>query len=55
MSIVLAEIVLFSHNFDDCNEIFKEQFIELIKNLLFNKFYDVSVIISEIDELQKLI
>lgn len=55
MSIVLAEIVLFSHNFDDCNEIFKEQFIELIKNLLFNKFDDVSVIISEIDELQKLI
>jgi serine/threonine protein kinase len=55
MGIVLAEIVLFSHNFDDCDEIFKEQFIELIKNLLFNKFYDVSVIISEIDELQKLI
>jgi hypothetical protein len=55
MGIVLAEIVLFSHNFDDCDEIFKEQFIELIKNLLFNKFYDVSVIISEIDELQELI
>ena len=55
MGIVLAEIVLFSHNFDDCDEIFKEQFIELIKDLLFNRFDDVSVIISKIDKLQELI
>ena len=55
MGIVLAEIVLFSHDFDKCNKDFQNKFKELIKDLLFNKFDDVSVIIIEIDNLQKLI
>ena len=55
IGIVLAQVVFFNFDFDNLIPNFKEQFIELIKNLLFNKFDDVSVIISEIDELQKLI
>ena len=55
MGVVLAEIVLFYHDFDKCNEIFKEKFIELIKKLLFNNINDVDDFITEINKLILLI
>jgi hypothetical protein len=55
MGIVLADIVLSFHDFDKCNEIFKEKFIKLIKNLLFYNITHVDEFITEINELINLI
>jgi serine/threonine protein kinase len=55
MGIVLADIVLLFHDFDKCNEIFKEKFIKLIKNLLFYNIAHVDEFITEINELINLI
>ena len=53
MGIVLAQVVLNCHT--GYNKNFKDQFINLIKKLLFNKFDEVDDIINEINELIKLI
>jgi hypothetical protein len=55
MGIVLADIVLLYHDFDKCNKIFKEKFIELIKKLLFYNIAHVDEFITEINELINLI
>jgi serine/threonine protein kinase len=53
MGIVLAEIVFFKFDFDNLKKDFKDQFINLIKKLLFHKFDKVEDIISEINKLIK--
>jgi hypothetical protein len=53
MGIVLAQVVLNCHT--GYNKNFKDQFINLIKKLLENKFDEVDDIINEINELIKLI
>jgi tRNA A-37 threonylcarbamoyl transferase component Bud32 len=55
IGIILAEIVLLYHDFDKCNNDFKEKFTKLIIKLLFHEFDKVDYIISEINELIKLI
>jgi len=55
MGFILAEVVFFNFDFDNLNEDFKDQFINLIKKLLFNKFDEVMDIITEIQKLIELI
>jgi hypothetical protein len=55
MGFILAEVVFFNFDFDNLKSSFKDQFINLIKKLLFNKFDEVDDIINEIHKLIELI
>ena len=55
IGIILAEIVILYHDFDNFNYNFKEKFTKLIIKLLFHEFDKVEFIITEINELIKLI
>ena len=55
MGFILAEVVFFNFDFDNLKSSFKDQFINLIKKLLFNNFDEVDDIINEIQKLIELI
>jgi hypothetical protein len=55
MGFILAEVVFFNFDFDNLKSSFKDQFINLIKKLLFNNFDEVDDIINEIHKLIELI
>ncbi len=55
IGIVLGEIVLLLHDFDNFKNDFKKKFIKLIKNLLFHEFENVDEFMSRIKELIEIL